>query len=204
MERLETPDREGKYTCSVTEGKTKSNMSKALFQMSKSRRRGWGYVRRQEGNGKRFQVVVYSTQQLMCEEILNSLPVYISHTIHFFCVSIYFNSYFIKNIKRIINSSSLTCSPGWLKHNLFSSLAKDHRQICVIGAGELFSVKCSLLFPSIICTPITEDESCSLKMPWNSSWRYRWQITFGVYIVLSIQVGDSKVWASQYFDAAGT
>lgn len=38
-----------------------------------------------------------------------------------------------------------------------------------------------------MCASITEDESCSLKMHLNSSRRYLWQISFGVYIVLSVQ-----------------
>lgn len=76
-----------------------------------------------------------------------------------------------------------------LIHSLFWSLAEDQSQICVIGAEGLFSVKHSLPFfpPSIICASITEDESCSLKIPLNSSRRYPRQITFGVYIVLRVR-----------------
>lgn len=45
-----------------------------------------------------------------------------------------------------------------------------------------------LLRSSILCASITEDESCSLKVPENSSGRYVRQIRFGVHIVLRVQV----------------
>lgn len=132
--------------------KEKSNMSKTLFQTSKSRRRRWGNVKREEGNGRCFQVVVYSAQQQMCEE--KSIFLYI-HILHTPCVSSVYKVCILMLIIHYKHQkyqfSLIKNLPGWPKHRLFSSLAKDYRQICVIGAEELFSL---LFSPQLYAPPL--------------------------------------------------
>lgn len=101
-----------------------------------------------------------------------------------------------------------------IKKNKYSSLSHQYTHPCEAAIFPSFckrlqtdslnrnrrSIQC-LFSPSIKCTSIIGDESRSFKVPEKSSWRYMWQMSCGMCIVLRSN-GHSGIWASDSVDAA--